>query len=102
LLLSSTTAHVTDNHQPRMDTDTDGELETFGLLQILLEVLHGMEDTQARAYCSLGVIFMGVGVTKIDEQTVTEQLGDMPIVALDDFGTNPLILVYHIPILLWV
>src|SRR5262249_429226 len=31
---------------------------------------------------------MGVGIAKVDEQAVTERLGDMSIVALDNFGTN--------------
>ena len=31
LLLSSTTSHSTDNYQPGMYTDTERELDTFGL-----------------------------------------------------------------------
>ena len=34
---------------------------------------------------------MGVGIAEIDEQTVTEQLGDMSIKALNDFRTSTLV-----------
>jgi hypothetical protein len=34
---------------------------------------------------------MGVGIAKVDQETIPEQLGDMPIIALDNVGTNPLI-----------
>ena len=45
---------------------------------------------------------MGLGIAKIDQKTITEQLGDMSIVALDDFGTDPLICTDHIPVLFGV
>src|SRR5262245_37840197 len=86
-----------------MNPDTDGELETFGLLQLLIQVTHSSEDTQPSPYCTLGVIVMGLGVVaEIHEQPVTEQLGDMPIVALDNVGTHPLICPYHVPVLFGV
>src|SRR5262249_9093630 len=39
---------------------------------------------------------MGVGVAEIAEPTVTEQVGDMPMVALDNVGTHPLISTHHV------
>ena len=53
-----------------MDTDTDGELDTFGLLQPCIQVSHSSEHTQAGPYCSLGIIFMGLGIAKIDEESI--------------------------------
>jgi hypothetical protein len=50
-----------------MDADTDSELDTFRLLQTSIEVSHGIEDTQTRAYCSMRIIFMGLGIAKIDQ-----------------------------------
>jgi hypothetical protein len=44
----------------------------------------------------LGIIFMGLRVAKIDEETIPEELGDMPIVALNNVGTHPLIGTDHI------
>src|SRR5262245_40021953 len=83
LFLTSCTAHVPNHDQPCMDTNTDGKFAPFGLWQTLMQVSHGIEDTQARAYRSLGVIFVGHGIAKIHQEPVTEQLSDMSIVALD-------------------
>src|SRR5215813_1127913 len=79
-----------------MDTYTDSELDTFGLLQSFIQVFHRSEDTQTSPYCSLGIIFMCLGVAKVDEQTVAQQLCDMPIVALNNFRTHLLIRPYHV------
>jgi len=45
LFLSSCSAHLSDNDQPRMNTYTDGELDTLSWLQTGIEVLHRIEDT---------------------------------------------------------
>jgi hypothetical protein len=39
---------------------------------------------------------MRLGIAEVHEEPVTEQLSDMPIVALDNFGTDPLICPHHI------
>jgi hypothetical protein len=46
---------------------TDGEWDTFFLLQTGMQVFHRSENTQTRSYCSLSVISMGVGIAKIDQ-----------------------------------
>ena len=45
------------------------------------------------------VIFMRLGIAKIHEKPIPEQLGDMPIVALNNFGTHPLVRTDHVSIL---
>src|SRR5215831_1167991 len=79
-----------------MNAHTDSELETFRLLQTLIQVSQGSKNSQPSSYCSLRIVFMGVGIAEIDEQTVTKQLGDMPIVALNNVGTYPLIGTHHV------
>src|SRR4029453_8915758 len=81
-----------------MYTDTDGELDTFGFLQTCIQVFHRSEDAQACSYCSMRIIFMGVGIAEIDEQTITEQLGNMSFIALDDFRADFLVCTYHVPV----
>ena len=44
LFLTSWSSHFTDNHQPGMDTQTDSELDTFGLFQTRIEVSYRIED----------------------------------------------------------
>jgi hypothetical protein len=51
-------------------TTMDGELDTFGLLQSPLQVSYGIENTQARSYCSVSVIFMGLGIAELDDWTL--------------------------------
>src|SRR5438132_8739436 len=81
-----------------MNTDVESELDTFRLLQPLIQVSHGIEDTQPRAYCSLSVVLMGLGIPKIHQETIPEQLGDMSIVALDNLGTGGLIRTDHVSV----
>ena len=63
-------AHFPNNNQPRMNAYTDGELHTFSLLQPLIQLSHCSEDPQTRSYCSMSVIFMGVGIPKVDQETI--------------------------------
>jgi hypothetical protein len=63
----------------------EGELDTFGLLQTLIQVSHGIEDTQTSPYCSVGIIFVCHRIAKIDQEPIAKELGDMSIKACDDF-----------------
>jgi hypothetical protein len=47
-------------------------------------------------YRSLCVILMGMGIAEVHQETITEELGDMSIVALDNVGTHPLICTHHV------
>src|SRR5262245_19895717 len=40
---------------------------------------------------------MRLGITKIDQQTIAEILGDMPLETLDDLGTGGLVGAYYLP-----
>src|SRR5215467_13788743 len=79
-----------------MDTETDGELDAFGLLESLIQVSQGRDHPQPSTYRPLCVIFMGLGVAKIDEKPISEQLGDMPLVALNNGSTCRLIGTHHV------
>src|SRR6266850_6650202 len=81
-----------------MDAQTESELDTFLSLQTGIQVFHGIEDTQARSYRSLGVIFMRLGIAKIDQETVAQELSGVSFIALDDFSTDFLVCAYHVPI----
>jgi hypothetical protein len=45
---------------------------------------------------ALCIIFMRLGIAKVDQQAIAEILGDMPVEALDDLGTGPLIGANHV------
>ena len=52
---------------------------------------HGIEDTQASPYGSLGIIFVCHGIAKIHQQSIAQQLGNIPVIAFDHCGTRLLI-----------
>src|SRR4029450_7974646 len=79
-----------------MNANADSELDTFFLLQTSTKVFHGIEDTQTSPYCSLGIVLVSLGIPTVHQETIPQQLGDMPIVALDNLGTHPLIRTHHI------
>jgi len=96
LFLTSLPTHVPHNDEPRMHPDTESKVEAFGLLQMGMQVAHGSEDTQASAYSALGVIFMGVWIAKIDQQSITKELGHISVKTLDDVCAHLLIRTDHV------
>ena len=99
LLLSPTTAHFTDYDETRVYPYPDGELDTFGLLQTLIQVSQGSKNSQPSPYGSLGIIFMGLGVAEIHQETVTQELSNVTIIALDHLRANLLIRTYHFSVI---
>jgi hypothetical protein len=53
-----------------MDAHTDSKVDTFGLVQTLIQVSHGIKDAQPRADCSVRIIFMGVRIPKVHEESI--------------------------------
>ena len=72
MFLTPLSSHVTDNHQPSMDAYMESELETFVLLQPLIQVSHGIENTEPSTDSSLSIVFMRLGIAEINEQTIPE------------------------------
>jgi hypothetical protein len=85
-----------------MNPETDGELDTFGLLQILIQVSHGSMNSQTSPYCSLRIILMGLRIAKIHQQSITQELGNMSVKMLDDFRTRRLIGTDDFSVVFWV
>jgi len=96
VLIPPLPTHLPHNDQPRMDAYPDTELDTLLSLQTGIEVSHGSEETQTRSYCSLGIVFVSLGIPKVHQETVSQELGDMSIKACNDFGTHLLICTHHI------
>jgi hypothetical protein len=46
----------------------------------------------------VGIIFMGLGIAEVYQQPIPKELGDVPIVVLDDFRTSSLIGTDHVPV----
>jgi hypothetical protein len=85
-----------------MNPYTDGELETFGLLQTAIEVSHGNKNSQTSPYRSLGIIFMCLRIAKIDQETISQELSGVTFIACDDLRTDCLVGSYDVPIVFWI
>src|SRR5262245_39128090 len=81
-----------------MNANADSELDTFDSLQTDIQVSHRIQDTQTRPYRSLCVIFMGMGIAKIDQETIAKILGDVTLIALNHLRTGGLIGTNHVPV----
>ena len=51
---------------------------------------------------SSGIIFMRLGIAKIHQETITQELGNVSVKTLDDFSTRRLIGSDHVPVLFGV
>jgi hypothetical protein len=91
LFLTPLSSHVPNNDQPRMYPYTQSKLDAFVLLQTGIEVSHGSKNSQTSLYGSVGVIFMGVGVPKVHQQSIAQELSNVPVKTSDDLGADLLI-----------
>src|SRR6266511_4001840 len=71
LFLTPCSAHSPNHDQTRMYPKPYSELYAFFSLQARIQVFHLIKDTQASPYGSLGVVFMGLGIPKIDKKPVS-------------------------------
>ena len=81
-----------------MDAQTDSELDPLACCRPRIEVSHGLEDTQPSPYRSLGIVFMGLGIAKVDQESIPEKLRNVPVIALDHLGAGGLIGPDHVPV----
>jgi hypothetical protein len=79
-----------------MNPQTHSELHATLPGETGIELSHGLNHPQASRHGPLGVIFMGAGVAEIDQQTIAEVLGDMPLIAGGHFGAGGLIGLHHL------
>jgi len=63
---------------------TDGELDTLLLCETGMQFFHRIKDSQASPYCSLGIVFVRLGIPKIYQQSITKELGNIAVKMSDD------------------
>ena len=49
---------------------------------------HGLHEPEPGPHGALGIVFMRLGIAKIDQQPIAQVLGDMPLEAPDHPGTG--------------
>jgi len=85
-----------------MNPEADREADTLLLLQSVLQWAQDLDDPQTSPDCPLGVIFMCLRITKVDQQAIPKQLGNVAVKALNDRGTGGLISADHVPQVFWI
>src|SRR5215813_13668180 len=67
-----------------------------------MQVTHDIEDTQTSPYCTLRIIFMGLGIPKIHQQSIAQKLRNVSVKTLDDFRADVLVCTHHVTPVFWV
>ncbi len=78
-----------------MDAEPHGELDTVLCRQTAIQGGDSLDNAQAGVHGAPGIVFMGRRVAKIDQQPITEVLGNMALVVLDDLGSGLLVGAHH-------
>src|SRR5215471_6130071 len=74
-----------------MYTDTDGKVDIVLWCEMGRQVCHRLKDSQASPYCSLGIVLVRLGIAKIDQQSITKELGNIAVKTRDDVCAHLLI-----------
>ena len=82
-----------------MYTETYCQSDAFVLFKTGIQGSYRLDDSQPGADSSLCIVFVCLRIAKIDQEPISKELGDMPLIALDDLGTGSLICTDHVPIL---
>ena len=77
-----------------MDSHTYRQLNFPLLLKAGIQAANGFDDSQACADRTLGVVFVGLRVSKIYEQTIPQVLRDVPTKPANDLVAGILIPAY--------
>jgi len=84
------TAYVA-HHQPGMDADADRQRDAPLLLHTCIQDAYGRDHTQPGTYSARRVVFVGVRIAKVDQESIAQILCDRAFEALDHLGTGLLI-----------
>jgi len=74
-----------------MDAGADSDPHPVTLDELGVERLHGRHHAQARSYGPLCVVFMRLGIAKVDQETIAEVLRNVPLQGLDHCGARGLV-----------
>ena len=55
---------------------------------IVMKRLHRIQNSQSGMYCSFRIVFMGLGVPKIDQHPITHVFGDIAIEPTNGLATG--------------
>jgi hypothetical protein len=96
LFVSHATTHLSHDHLTRMDAKTDSQSDTSHLLQARIQHAHRLDNFQSSVHGAQGVVFVGLGIAEIDQETIPKVLGNVPIKALHYLSARLLVGAYHL------
>src|SRR5512145_616156 len=82
-----------------MDPKPDSQGAALGVWEPRMQVVHRSEDTKPSADRSLGIVLMRLRIAKIDQQTIAQELGDVPVIPANHLRTGGVIRSDYAPIL---
>ena len=95
MLVPPAAPHHSHHDRASVDAKPHSELRTVLCCQVSIQGGDGLGIVQASVHGAPGIVFMGRGVAKIDEEPIAEILGDVARVGLDDLGSGFLVGVDH-------
>src|SRR5215470_9239119 len=95
-------SQLTDNDESSVNPYTDGERYTLFLLQTSRQVSHGSKNTEPSTHGSLWIVLMRVGMPKIHQESIPQELRNVPIIASNHLCTDGLVSTDNLPILFGV
>src|SRR5262249_55686579 len=88
---STACSHLTHHHRTGMNPNTEGQSDALLLLQAGGKCPHSLDHCQSCPHGALRVVFVCQRIAKVDQQTIPQVLGNVPLEALDDRGTGGLV-----------
>ena len=81
-----------------MNAHMDGKVDIFHLLQTLIQVSQGSEDTQPSPASSLGIILMRLRIAEVHKESIPQELSNVTVIASNHLSTGGLIRTDHVPV----
>jgi hypothetical protein len=93
--MPASTAHFSHYDRAGVDAKPHGKLDVILGLQAGIQRPHGLDNPQSCAHGPVRIVFVGLGVAKVNEKPITEILRYMAVKVLDDVSGRFLISAHH-------
>jgi hypothetical protein len=81
-----------------VDAEPYRQTESFVVLEAGMECVQSVEHPQPHPDGALRIVFMGLRIAKVDQQSIAEILGNMPVKAGDHLGAGLVIGLDHLTV----
>jgi hypothetical protein len=102
LFLTAATTHGPNDHQSGVDAQAHREPNTPLLHQAHAQCVHSLDHPQSSPHRAQGVIFMGLGVAKVDQEAIAQILRNVSLKAPNHLGADGLVGADHLTPVFWI